>query len=116
MTLDDIAAILFTVHYPAYTFNVKVDGRGAWYLQAVYLEADIHTGKLEPQYTRRWFLSPAMSKAEVVQTALKCVLTSAEHRVREHFLYRGRRVFGPHFDIDELWRIAEMARQERENA
>ena len=43
-----------------------------------------------------------MVKSEIVQTALKCILTSAEHRVREHFKYRGSRVYGPHFDVEAL--------------
>jgi hypothetical protein len=41
---------------------------------------------------------------------LKCLLTSAEHRIREHFLYRGERVFGPHYDVDAL---VELCRAKR---
>lgn len=113
MTLDDIAAIVAKCLYPDYAFHVKVDGRGAWYLQAEYDEADIVSLKTERQRTRRWFLSPEMVPGEVVQTCFKCIMTSMEHRVREHFTYRQRRVFGPHFDIERLWEIAETARLER---
>ena len=52
--------------------------------------------------TRKWLLSSHMTRSELAQTALKCVLTSVEHRVREHFLYRGERVFGPHFHVEAL--------------
>ncbi len=51
-----------------------------------------------------------MVPSEVVQTALLCALTSAEHRVREHFLYKGERVFGPHFDIEGLYELAKARR------
>jgi hypothetical protein len=29
-----------------------------------------------------------------------------EHEAREQFKYRGRAVFGPHMDVDELWKLA----------
>lgn len=79
----------------------------AVYLQATYQEKDTVTGLDAVQYTRRWFLSPEMSRSEIVQTAFKCVLTSMEHRVREWFLYSGRAIFQPHYDVDSLWEICE---------
>ena len=50
-------------------------------------------------------LSPEMTRSEVVQTVFKCALTSMEHRTREFFHYRGRAVFGPHFDVEALWQL-----------
>jgi hypothetical protein len=97
--------------FQCYTFTVKTsETTGAVYLQGHYLEADTLTGKVETQYTRRWFLSPAMGKSEIVATAFKCALTSMEHRTREWFLYKGRAVYQPHYDVDALWAIC----QERE--
>jgi hypothetical protein len=93
--------ILQDIDYLDYSFEVKYDG-DRMYLQAAYIEPDIHTKLPEKQTTRKWFLSPYMTKSEFVQTVLKCALTSAEHRVREHFLYKNERVFGPHFDVDDL--------------
>jgi hypothetical protein len=106
MTISRAKEILDSVVYPKYTFHAVIDGRGEMYLQGSYLEADIYTGKVEKQLTRRWFISPEMSKSELVQTAFKMIMTSMEHRVREHFLYNNRLVFGPHFNIDKLWEIA----------
>lgn len=77
------------------------------YLQAEYDEADIETKRPATQKTRKWLLSPHMVKSEIIQTALKCVLTSAEHRVRENFTYKGQRIFGPHFDVDVMAAMAE---------
>jgi hypothetical protein len=53
------------------------------------------------------------STVEIVQTALKCVLTSAEHRVRESFTYGGKRCYGPHFHVNALAAIAESALDRR---
>ena len=90
-----------------YTFHVKKSETGLIYLRATYEEADVEDpeGNIETQHTRRWPISPLASKNEVVQTAFKCCITSMEHRTREHFLYRGRRIFGPHYDIDKLWEV-----------
>lgn len=91
-----------------YTFKVvESQTTGAVYLQGVYWEADTLTGKVETQFTRRWFLSPSMGKSEIVATAFKCALTSMEHRTREWFLYKGRAVYHPHYDVDALWAICE---------
>jgi len=98
---------LIDVAYPDYHFAVRTNGRGDLYLQAWYNEADIYTGVVCPQYTRRWYLSIRMVKSEFIQTVLKCILTSAEHRVREHFKYQGMRVYSPHHDVDALWQICK---------
>ena len=110
--MDTIRAnkILDLVHYPQYKLTVTTDGRGEMYLQGSYIEADIFTGKEEIQKTRRWFISPEMSTSELVQTAFKCIITSAEHRVREHFKYKGELVFGPHFNVEDLYNLAKVAK------
>lgn len=48
-----------------------------------------------------------MTVSELVQTALKAVLTAVEHEVREQFLYRGRAIFNPHCDVEELVALCE---------
>jgi len=115
MNIDEAREILTQVTYPQYTFNATVDGRGEMYLQAHYLEQDTYTGNVEKQFTRRWFISPEMSKSEFVQTAFKCIMTSMEHRAREHFKYRDALVFGPHFNIDRLWELASKTRPAKRN-
>ena len=54
---------------------------------------------------RKWRLSSYMTRSEIVQTALKAVLTAEEHEVRERFKYRGVSIFGPHYDVDKLWEL-----------
>lgn len=116
MTPDEMRDVLALVNYPGYQFEIlerSQDGHPgpcALFLRAFYTESDIVTKEPTTQYTRPWQLSRDMVKSELVQTALKCALTSAEHRVREHFLYRGQRIFGPHFDVDALYEIARAKR------
>jgi hypothetical protein len=105
MDIQEIRAIVRCCEFLNYEFEVCVDGRGATYLQGVYNEPDVKTGKNELQRTRRWFLSPEMCKSEIIQTVFKCALTSMEHRTREWFRYRERAIFGPHFDVDSLHAI-----------
>ena len=111
MTLGEMREIISLVHFEDYTFEVK-EGMTLFscYLQASYFEPDIITGEDSLQKTRKWMLSRHMVKSEVVQTAFKCVITSLEHRAREHFLYRNERIFGPHFDVEALYEIAKAKR------
>jgi hypothetical protein len=77
-----------------------------YYLQVRFLEPDLVTDRDEMQHGRKWILSKHMTKSEIVTTAFKAVLTAMEHEVREKFRYKGRMIFGPHFDVDALHEIA----------
>lgn len=103
-TASDIKAILKDVFFPGYLFEVIESDR--LYLQASFCAPCANTGAMTLQYTRKWYVSGEATRSEVVQTALKCVLTSVEHEARENFKYRGRPIFGPHFDVDKLYAIA----------
>jgi hypothetical protein len=106
MTLDlsRYRSIVSLCRFENYAFEVS-EGHGGVYLQATYLEADIVTGVPEVQHTRKWLLSPKMTRSELVQTCFKLAITSMEHRTRENFTYRGKRIFGPHFDVEALWQL-----------
>jgi hypothetical protein len=96
-----VGDVITHVRYPEYTFLIgPVHGGVA--LRASYKERDVLSGKMSEQLTRKWLLSPYMTNSEIVQTAFKCILTSMEHRAREHFQYKGQRIFGPHFDVEDL--------------
>lgn len=99
----DINTILGEVSFPGYTF--QVGGTDRFWIRASFTEKCSVTGVVGAQHTRRWYVSKDATKSEVVQTAFKCVLTSIEHEARESFKYRGKAIFGPHFDVDALHRI-----------
>lgn len=52
---------------------------------------------------RRWSIDRHATPGEVVQTALKAVLTWEEHEARERFLWRGKPIFSPHQSLDALY-------------
>lgn len=101
-------ALLSQVQFLEYSFHVRM-GHGGEFLQATYWEKDIYTSVPEIQYTRKWLLSPSMTDSEIIQTAFKLCMTSFEHRARESFMYRGARIFGPHFDVNDLVRLCQLA-------
>lgn len=109
MRPSELVGILDEIQYPGYTWHVSSE-EGRWYIQATFKARDCKTFKLETQYTRKWYISREAVRSEVVQTALKCVLTSVEHEAREAFKYRGYPIFGPHYDVDqlvELWKTGK---------
>lgn len=109
LSLDEMRQIVSEITCLDYSFVVEVK-YGVPYLQLRYVEADIVTGDPMDQHGRKWMLSPHMVRSEVVQTALKAVLTSMEHRAREAFKYKGERIFGPHFDVEALVALARARR------
>jgi len=102
-TISTVHEALAEVSFPGYTF--EVGGEGQLWIRASFLEHCAFSQAPKVQYTRKWFLSHHACHSEIVQTALKCVLTSVEHEAREKFLYRDKPIFGPHFDVDALHRI-----------
>lgn len=105
-------SLIDAIRFMNYRFDVVESGRGDVYMQAHYDDADIYTGKAEDQTTRRWTLSPAMTDSEIVQTAFKLCMTSMEHRTREAFTYQGARIFGPHFDVNDLVNLCKVLKRE----
>lgn len=90
-----------------YYFHVRSDRNGDLFLQAHYIDTCVINGTPERQWTRKWKLSPYMTQSEIVQTVFLLCKTSMEHRLRERFKWRDRRVFGPHFDVQALWEICD---------
>ena len=101
---DELIRILADVQFEDYVFHFENRG-DHFVLFAKYRELDIVTHEETWQTTRKWFISRFVSKSELVQSAFKLCITSMEHRTREAFKYRGKRVFGPHFDVDALWDV-----------
>jgi hypothetical protein len=104
--------LVSNIQFFNYKFVVHAHSPETIQLFAEYEEPDTYTLVPELQRTRRWNLTPQMTDSEIVQTAFKLCLTSMEHRTREGFKYKDARVFGPHFDVEDL---VNMCRT-RENA
>jgi len=105
-----IAEVIAPVSFQNYHLKV-VEGHGGVYIQAEYHEPDIYTLVNEKQYTRKWLISPLMTDSEIIQTCFKLCLTSMEHKTREGFQYKGARIFGPHFDVEDLVKLCKEGKE-----
>lgn len=108
MTLDKLKLILSAVQFQDWHFTAGEMGDG-FYLQVYFWAGDNNKPEVEMvrQHGRKWYVSRFATAAEVVQTALKAVLTALEHEAREQFLYQGKAIFGPHLDLDALLQMAD---------
>lgn len=99
---DRLVTLMGAVTFPGYTFEIDDGEHDGAKLRSFYEDVCVERGVVERQNTRWWIVSQHATKSEIVQTMFKCILTSKEHYTREHFLYAGRPIFGPHFDVDAL--------------
>lgn len=117
MNAEEMRAILTLVKVPEFEFRIHEEQflgisytdegppsgpASKIYLQGHYVEPDVTSGVDEPQSTRKYPVSLHATKSELVQTAFLCYLQSMEHRARESFTYKGKRIYGPHINCDIL--------------
>jgi hypothetical protein len=110
--IQRVRKLIDQIKFLNYDFSVREE-HGGVHLRGEYNEADVYDDKVVLQITRPWKITPAMTDSEIVQTIFKCCMTSMEHRTREHFTYMGARIFGPHFDVNDL---VKLCKDGRENA
>lgn len=120
MTYEELESIVSDVRCEVgevqWTVQIGSLGANGYFLRVFYLERDVVTHEVEEQKGRKWYISRHSTKSEVVQTILKAALTSAEHMVREHFTYKGARIFGPHFNVDDLVELVSAKDEEHRPA
>ena len=104
MNVLEMEDALKEVQYKGWEVSVGLDGERP-FLQVSCMDKCEVKGEVELQKGRKWFLSPHMSKSEIVMTAFKACLTAEEHECREKFKYKGQAIFGPHFNVDVLHEI-----------
>lgn len=100
-TIDSIALILSKIQFRDWEFSVGPSGE-SYLMQVCFTAIDSKTSVPAKQSGRKWYISRFATKSEIVQTALKAVLTALEHEAREDFKYRGETIFAPHFDVDSM--------------
>lgn len=101
LTEADIRSILDKVAFMDRKFLLMQKGDG-FLVQMEYLEPDVDVPGSEPtsQKTRKWYVSPFMTESEIVETCWAMVCRSQMHIAGEHFTYKGKRVYSPHFDVN----------------
>jgi hypothetical protein len=101
MTYEQIRKIVSQISYGDWNFIVGED-ETRFFLQVLFDRPCVKAGVVQRQTCRKWRLTIHMTKSEIVQTALKAVLSAEEHEARERFQYRNESIFAPHFDVDAL--------------
>lgn len=96
-----VEELVSLVTYPGYDLHVGRLGDHL-FIQAFYVEPDVDTGDMTVQACRKWAFPAGQSEDQIVNTCFKAILTSMEHRTREHFRYQGVAVMGPHRDLDDV--------------
>lgn len=85
----------------------KEDSEGRLYLQVACDRPDTFSGQMGEGRGGKAYLSRHMIKDEIVQLAFGLFIAYVEHEAREGFFYCGRRIYNPHFKVDNLWEIAD---------
>lgn len=98
-TINELAAIIRDVEFMDRNIRIGEMGSG-YFIQVQYVEKDIVTGELELQKARKWYVSPYSTDTEIVESAFAACCRSMMHVAKEHFIYKGHRVYSPHFDIE----------------
>ena len=109
MTLDAVYEIVKDIQLGyGCELTVKTDLQGGdrLYLQVRCWRPDTVTGAMAYGYGGKGYLSPFMVKSEVVALAFGLYKGYLEHEARESFKWRGRRVYGPHINVEALWEVA----------
>lgn len=101
LSFHDVCELLGRIDYLDREF-LAGEWNDGFYVQIAYMEACVVSGEPELQKGRKWYVSRHAAPSEVIQTALKAALASAEHVVREHFQVDGVLPYGPHMDVDAL--------------
>jgi hypothetical protein len=107
MRLTDARRIIGNVKYKDWSFRFEPHPDASrFFLQVQFFAPSSKTGEMELQSGRKWDVSEHMTESELVQTALKAVLTAEEHEAREQFTYKSHAIFGPHIDVSALLAIS----------
>lgn len=80
--------------------------RGDHYVQIECIRMDVITKKVGPGRSGKYWPSPHSTRNEIVQAIFGLYKGYWEHEARENFKYRGKRVYGPHMDVDAIWEVA----------
>lgn len=80
---------------------------GRLYVEIVCYRPDVVTGLWGYGHGGRRYLPYLASKDTIVKTVFGAYLAYVEHEARETFLYKGKRVFGPHIAVDALATVAD---------
>lgn len=98
-----------------HSFDVLVMEKGDGFLiQLQAMIPDNNTRKISLQKGGKYYVSSHAILEEVVGTIWKALQDFLIHEAREGFLYKRRRIYGSHFDINTLYAAAGWQEIKRE--
>lgn len=106
LTLERLQKIIEKAEFKKLKFNCSESQNGFLIWVSGDENCAYSSGKFY-QEGRKWFIPSDAKRSFVIQTAFKAVATWQEHEAREHFKYKGARIYGPHFKVDELVNLCE---------
>lgn len=113
MTHLQVKEIVSAITYkPGWSWIVGKDGDRIFLQADVSEESDLtldptrRTRERTPWRTGKRYLSPHMTRQEVVGVVMSLVTDAEMHEAREWFRYRGASIFNPHLDPDVLAQVA----------
>lgn len=106
LSVEDMEHLLSQIVYKDHRVRLHQDTDARRYIQVEFERIDVVTGKMSTGKSGKRYVSQHMAKSEFVQLVFGTILALEEHECRENFYYKGRRVFGPHMDVDALWSVA----------
>lgn len=116
VTFKDAQAVLADISYkPGWEFELEIrldTGKECWFLRLSCPVIDALDGVTPRRAYGRWWEIPYKTRGDVARTAFMACLVMEEHECREGFRYKGKAIYGPHFDIDVLADIAEKTEQQ----
>lgn len=92
-----------------YSIHIGVDAEvsnGRFFYQIRCWRKDVITGEMGTGFGGKAYLSEHATDSELVQTIFGLYKGYWEHEARETFQYKGRRVYGPHIDVEAQWEVA----------
>lgn len=112
LTDDEIFDIVENVNFRMSGYRLictrdKKNKKGRLYLQVECVRPDTYTKKMGMGRGGKFYLSEYMTESELVQKAFNAYDAYNHHETREAFEYKGKRVFGPHIDINALLEVAD---------
>lgn len=82
-------------------------GPGKIFIQIECERVDVITGKVGTGRSNKYYPSMHAPNNEIVQAIFGLYKGYWEHEARENFQWKGRRVYGPHIDLDAQWEAAK---------
>ena len=99
-------AILDEIHFRGWDIELAEPVPDQLQMRLVFIAPDAVTGEPARQECRWWVIPADATTSQLVLSVWAAVEMAITHEAREDFIYRGRRILGPHVSVDGLWESA----------